>query len=481
MPYNSLLENLLFPLGDKVLRTNFIKKLKYWRKIVNNKSAVQLHQMQLDGMNKLLRHSIENIPFYKKLNVQLSGDPYKDIKQFPVIYKNIIKENISDMYLGDKSRMIIEKSSGSSGIQGEVYMTLDENIGYMAIQTYLWEWGGYKLGKPLLQTGITPNRTGIKKMKDLALRTMYVPAFNLSHDVTKANLLEAKRKGCTYFAGYASSLNVYAQVAMEEGIDIKFDGVISWGDKLFDSYKNNIRKAFGNPTFAEVYGTTEGFMIAGLCSEGNHHILTPHIYLELLDKNGNEVKPGELGYVVVTRLDAYSFPLIRYYLGDMAIKQDETATCKCGRHFPLLQKIVGRDTDIVHTPKGKALIVHFFTYVFEHEPAIQQFRVIQKQADHLEIEYIPGKGFTPEVLNKISATICEKAEEVFPIKFVEVKVIPATASGKPQLVRNTLIKKMQDNANEKTENAGPENGKDSEFMKMVYNIKDYRPKSITAD
>ena len=86
---------------------------------------------------------------------------------------------------------------------------------------------------------------------------------------------------------------------------------------------NPIVSAFGNPTIAEVYGTTEGFMIAGLCENGNHHILTPHVYLELLDKDGNEVAPGELGYVVVTRLDAFSFPLIRYYLGDLAIKETE--------------------------------------------------------------------------------------------------------------------------------------------------------------
>jgi len=87
-----------------------------------------------------------------------------------------------------------------------------------------------------------------------------------------------------------------------------------------------------------LYGTTEGFVISATCENGNHHQLTPQTYVELLDKNGNEVKAGEIGYVVVTRLDAFSFPLIRYYLGDLAIKADENKKCTCGRAFPMLKK-----------------------------------------------------------------------------------------------------------------------------------------------
>ena len=482
MIYNKILENIVFPLGDKVLHTHFINKLKYWRNVVDKKNANELQKMQKEGLEKLLQHTVNKIPFYKNKNIQLTGDPYADIKQFPIMYKNVIKENIADMYLGNKNKMVVERSSGSSGVQGEVYMTLDENVDYMAIQTYLWEWGGYKMGAPLLQTGITPKRVGIKKMKDMALRTLYVPAFNLSYDVILSNLLDAKKRGCKYFAGYASSLNVYAEVALKENLDIKFEGVISWGDKLFDSYKNTINNAFGSPSIAEVYGTTEGFMMAGLCPQGNHHVLTPHVYLELLDKDGNEVKPGELGFVVVTRLDAYSFPLVRYYLGDMAIKQNENATCSCGKNYPMLQKIVGRDTDIVHTPQGKALIVHFFTYVFEHQPTIQQFRIIQRIPGNIDIEYIPDEGFTPDVLTRISNIICEKAEEVFPIKFIEVKVIPATASGKPQLVLNSVVKKMHDLKQSQNHASAQQNNasQDRDIVRMVNDNTDYRPKSISC-
>ena len=439
MLYNSFVENLVLPLGDLALKTDFIKELKFWRNTIDKMSSAELQNMQSERMEKLLQHAVENIPFYKRKEIKLTGNPYNDIKQFPVMYKQNIKENIADLYIGEKDKMVVERSSGSSGIQGEVYMTRKENVGYQAVQTYLWEWGGYKLGTPLLQTGITPERGTIKKIKDYLLQTLYVGSFNLKPDQVAQNLEDAKKRGCKYFGGYASSLNVHAEVAIKYGIDIKFDGVISWGDKLFDGYKSNINKAFHNPSIAEVYGTTEGTMVAGLCPQGNHHIMTPHIFLELLDKNGNEVKPGELGFVVVTRLDAFSFPLIRYYLGDLAIKQSEDAVCSCGKHFPMLKKIVGRDTDVVYTPNNSPLIVHFFTAIFEHQAAIRQFRILQKMKGEIEVEYIPTSDFKAEVLEKIAEIIFYKTNEIFPIKFIKVDFIPNTHSGKPQLVQNTVV------------------------------------------
>ena len=442
MFYNKLVENIIFPVGDALLKTDFISQLKYWRNTVVNKSQAELQQMQRDRLTTLLAHTIDKIPFYKNKKIILSGNPFCDIRQFPVMYKKVIKENINDLFIGDKSKMVIEKSSGSSGIQGEVYMSRKENIGYQAVQTFLWEWSGYRLGFPIMQTGMTLNRTGIKGIKDKVLRTHYVHAYNLSYDLVVKNLLEAKKLGCMYFGGYASSLNVYAETAMKAGINIKFKGVISWGDKLFDHYKTNIIQAFDKPVITELYGSTEGFVIAGTCNFGNYHILTPQVYLELLDKDGNEVAPGELGFVVVTRLDAFHFPLIRYYLGDLAIKENEAKQCPCGRHFPLLKKVVGRDTDIVHTPSGKPLIVHFFTGILEHFPGIRQFRVVQRTPQQIEIEYVPTSAFQPQLLKEITTIMHERAGETFPVNYIQVNHIAPTASGKPQIVLNTIVQKL---------------------------------------
>ena len=78
----------------------------------------------------------------------------------------------------------------------------------------------------------------------------------------------------------------------------------------------------------------------------------------MLDENGKEVVDGEIGNVVVTCLDNFLMPLIRYDVGDLAVKKTKNS-CKCGRSMPQLDSIVGRNTDIIYTPKEKALIVQF--------------------------------------------------------------------------------------------------------------------------
>jgi hypothetical protein len=69
-------------------------------------------------MGKLLKHTVQNIPFYKELQFSLGDNPYHDIKKFPIIYKKVIKENIDKMYIGDKDKMVIEKKQWILGGAG---------------------------------------------------------------------------------------------------------------------------------------------------------------------------------------------------------------------------------------------------------------------------------------------------------------------------------------------------------------------------
>jgi phenylacetate-CoA ligase len=143
--------------------------------------------------------------------------------------------------------------------------------------------------------------------------------------------------------------------------------------------------------------------------------------------------------VVVTNLDAYEMPLIRYYLGDLAIRLPaEEYPEKTSLNFPLLKSIVGRDTDIVKTSSGKSMIVHFFTAIFEHIPSIKQFRVIQMHLSRITVEYIPDDAFDPNTLDIVRKKIHSHLNEDFPVDFVEVKHIPASPSGKPQIIVSTL-------------------------------------------
>lgn len=438
--YNILLESFLLKISDTISKKPFYKKVKNWRKI-NTLTKSELKNLQLDNLSKLLKFTTSNVPFYQKYKLDAFNDIEKYLKELPIIKKNIIKDDLDSFLSTDKSKLLVQKSSGSSGVQSLVYMSHEEQAEKYAIQTLWWEWAGYKFGNSILQTGISPNRGFVKRIKDILLKTTYVEAFTLSEKEVLGILQQLLLKPKDHFAGYASSLYLFAKIAKKHDINgINFKSVFSWGDKMFPEYKEMIETQFQTKVY-DTYGASEGFMIASQCKEGNYHIMSPHVYLEILDKDGNDVEDGQLGYVVVTRLDGYSMPLIRYYLGDLAIKDEQSSVCKCGKQFPLLKKIIGRDTDIVYTKSGNYMIVHFFTGIFEHISEIKQFQIIQNNLEGIEILYIPDNSFEEKILYNIENQILSYLNEPFIVTFQEVKNIANTKSGKPKMVHSNLSNK----------------------------------------
>ena len=434
--YPKFLSKLVLPIAERVLNYQFISTLNFWKEI-EKLDLEMIKSFQQKELEKLLFHAVKTVPGYSNLSAT------SRLTDFPIATKSMYRKN-EDIWISTsfkKEDLLIEKSSGSSGLQGKVYMSRKESMRSLAHQTYMWSWAGYQPGERLLQLGMTLNRGVIKSLKDLLFRTIYTQAFNLNKEEVYKNLSKFRRKnGNIYFGGYASGLYEYARLGQENGInDIHFRSVISWGDKMFNHYRKTIESQFKTKVF-DTYGCTEGLMIAGQCEFGSYHILSPHVFLEILDDQGKEVNVGEIGNVVVTRLDAYAMPLIRYSLGDLAIKEAEEIKCKCGKPFPLLRKIIGRDTDLVQTPSGKKLIVHFFTGIMEHKTEIIQFRVVQEDTQCFILEYIPERDDlnVDEILLQIKLEMEQKADEKLNIKFRKVPQILPTPSGKPQIIISNL-------------------------------------------
>jgi phenylacetate-CoA ligase len=435
--YNRVLEKVVLPLGDKVEGGGFMPLLRRYRK-EQWFSAEQLSKLQRERLSTVLEFARTKVSYYDELPASLS-DPYEDIKQFPVLSKAKINKNLDRLLTMPRETLIAESSSGSSGVQGTVYMDKSAQASVRAMQLLWFEWSGYKVGDSILQTGMTLQRGFMKGMKDYFLNTAYIPAFNLEPGRIESILREAEKNPRQYLFGYASSLYVLAQTAVELKIStVKFKYAISWGDKLFPHYRETIRRAFGCETL-DLYGCSEGAMIAAQCPKGQFHLGMNQCYIEVVGDDGRQVPAGTMGKVLATRLDNFAMPLIRYYVGDLVEMEPlDHKQCDCGRQLPLLRRVIGRDTDIVVTRSGKRMIVHFFTAIFEHVAEIRQFKVVQKNLDEIEIHFIRGKNFGEAAIAKIENQIHSHLQENFPIHWVETHQIPATMSGKPQIVQSFL-------------------------------------------
>lgn len=437
--YNTILENLILPLGDRLTGGSFMRQLSRLRREVRLKES-QLLELQNTLLLQVLQHATTQAPFYEAYANSGGVPPTDWLKQFPILDKNTLRERQVDLLTTPLQKLLQQSSSGSSGIQSVVFWTKEEQSVHRATQILWWEWAGYHLGMPTVQTGITPDRGFIKTIKDKLLNTYYFVAFVPEKDNFKKALEWASGKNTVFLGGYASSLYVLSQIALENGSNVKFSGAVSWGDKLFDHYRASIDKAFG-AKIRETYGTAEGMMIAAQKDLPYMYVMTPNVYLELLDDDGNEVPDGEMGHVVVTSLVATGMPLIRYKIGDLAIKLPrEEYPEKRELALPLLKKVIGRDTDLVKTRNRKYMVVHTFTGIFEHISQIEQFCVVQENLDGIKIRYIPRHGFNVMVLDRISKQIQAYLKEPdFNIEFEQVDDIPPTPSGKPQIIISKLI------------------------------------------
>jgi phenylacetate-CoA ligase len=440
--YQFLLEKIILPFGDILNKSSYTQQLRYWRK-VDQLSESEITALQKKNLDKLLQYAIINVPYYKK-TVSLDKNQKPKLQDFPILEKEIIR-NQTDQLIStvfQKNRLIPYSSSGSSGAQTTIYMTKQEQSVIRGILTHWWEWSGYRIGNPIIQTGMATSRSLLKRIKDRLFRTNYIYAFSFTDDELKIICDKMHRRKKHYFlAGYASSLNIIAEYALQQNYSIQIRGVISLGDKLFDHYRKNVVEAFQTQVF-DTYGSNEGFMIAAQDDIPYYYILSPHVYVEIVDDKDNPVPDGEMGHIIVTRLDAYSMPLIRYRIGDLGIKLPKDAYPKSRKYgYPLLQKVIGRETDVVFLSDQRKLTVHSFTGIFEYIPQIKQFKVVQEHQDGITIKYIKSKDFTKQALAKAESDLRDKIkDETFQIEFKEVDYIAPSKSGKPQIVESRIKK-----------------------------------------
>jgi len=436
MLYSRFIKNVVFPLSDAILNTQYSKQIDYWCHL-DNLSTEELQLIQKRNLKQILLHAKKNTKFYQ--HVDIEGDnPYRWIKNFPVLTKDIVRNNKDSLLTQSTTKLIKFCSSGSSGVQTCVYESKSELVTNRAILIHFWEWSGYKIGQPIVQTGITPHRGLFKYLKDFFLRTIYINAFAHSESQIIKVLKKIKHKNYT-IAGYASSLNFIAEVALRNNLSTNLKAVISLGDKLFSHYKLNIIKAFNCKVY-DTYGSNEGFMIAAQKDIEAYYIFSPHVYIEIVDDAYNPVPDGVMGNILVTRLDGYAMPMIRYRLGDLGIMLPKEKYPKNREfNYPLLQQIVGRETDVVKTQNGKTLVVHAFTGIFEHIPGIKQFKVIQNNLAGIDIEIVKGRTFTEADITKATQMLQKYIDDVkFKINFKHVESIVPSKSGKPQMIESKL-------------------------------------------
>jgi len=166
--------------------------------------------------------------------------------------------------------------------------------------------------------------------------------------------------------------------------------VCSMGETLTSEVRAACREVLGVGV-TDMYSSQELGYVALQCPDAEcYHVQSEVVYVEVLDVHGAPCRPGQTGRVVVTPLHNFAMPLVRYEVGDYA---EVGGPCRCGRGLPVLNRIMGRQRNMLTLPTGERL---WPTFAAAWQPleAIRQIQLVQTAPDAIRARIVGPRPLT---------------------------------------------------------------------------------------
>ncbi|NQE05536.1 phenylacetate-CoA ligase [ANME-1 cluster archaeon GoMg1] len=330
---------------------------EYWNPRIERMPVDDLHELQGKRLRSLVRYAHDHSSFYRQRFREAGVEPddikkLSDVTKLPFTFKIDLRNTYpTGMFCLPENWVVrYHVSSGTTGkptvvgyTQGDIDMwteslaraltsvglgredVIQVSYGYGLFTGGLGlHYGAERIGATVLPTSAGNTERQIELMQDLGSTAI----------------------ACT--PSYFLHIN---EVAQKMGVSIRDDTKLKAGifgaEPWSDETRNRIEESTGIKAY-DIYGTSEmsGPLFTECHLQNGIHIWADLFLLEVIDpKTGEQVEDGERGELVVTTLDKWAFPLIRYRIGDITILNNEP--CECGRTHPRIMRILGRTDDMI--------------------------------------------------------------------------------------------------------------------------------------
>ncbi len=426
------------------------KYLYYWLKDIEFSSREDLEALQLKRLKKLLQHAYIYVPYYRRVFDDAGFKPNQlkcldDLRKVPLLSKLDVRQNVHFSMFSDlhnKKEMHKINTSGSTGEPFVCYADKFQLEMRFATTLRALEMSGWKFGDRQLRLwhqtlGMSRIQAFKERLDAWFMRRHFVPAFEMSEDSLKTLIRTIERKKPVLIDGYAESLNFIAMASTSKSRHCP-RAVMSSAQQLTESTRSQIENQFGAKVL-DKYGSREFSGIAYQCLESNHHHVQEESYVLEILVDGRPAKVGEVGEIVITDLNNFSMPLIRYRIGDMAVAVDQSI-CPCGRPHSQIGAISGRTQALISCTNGVWLPGTFFAHFFkDFDFAIQHYQIIQETPEQFTLKLVPKSQFTVEVKDRIISSLKTYTgnEQIIEVSLVDE--IPLLKTGK----RTPVVSKMK--------------------------------------
>lgn len=389
-------------------------------------SPARLAELQLHRLRKLLQHAWANVPYYRALFESASFHPkdlesLDDLVNVPVTTRNdLMAEPVTRRVARGLEPDALPKgrTSGTTGEALAVYLTWPEIRTRQAVHFRNLLAVGMKPRDRLAVLGSTLNRSpGVHERMGFYRAVNVSPL--MSQEEQYRQIRDFDPTVLWFYPSVFQALCEHVERPLGEWLNVH--KVISSTELLPESQRQCIRAELGAEIF-NCYGAVEFGRIAYECpTHQGLHVNADQLILESL-VDGRPARPGESGTVVVTALNAYAAPMIRYELGD--IVRYTGKACPCGSAFPLIAAPKGRNQDMLLMPSGREcspLAAEFWVF---NSLVPTHYQIIQRRQDFLEVLLVDPDADPVLLKEKLGRTQEEFLEETMPFTVRVVDHIP---------------------------------------------------------
>jgi len=401
-------------------------------------------QHQLSQLTLLLEHAAKTVPYYMQRysadNINTGGiKTFADWQQLPLLTRADVQAAGEQLYSTATPRAhgnhYVVRTSGSTGMPIKVKGTELTKIFWkvLNLRDHLWQQRDFS-GTLMALRAERPEKPGeIIRAKGwgAGVDTVYPtgPAIAMSTrtDVSRqAKLL--RDEDPEYLLSLPSNIKALAMYFREQGWQLsKLRQVRCYGENVSDELRELCQQVFGVPV-CDVYSSQEVGQIAQPCHEhGHYHVQSENLLVEVLDEQGRQCQPGEVGQVVITTLHNFATPLIRYCIGDYA---EVGEPCPCGRGLPVLKQIMGRQRNMIVLPDGRQHWPSFPSGQWMDIAPLKQMQLVQETEDKVTARVVSERSLSESEQDELVSYLQERFQYPFNIEIEYCDVIPRSKAGK---------------------------------------------------
>ncbi len=394
----------------------------------------RLHQSRIEA---LLAHCAEHVPWYREA---LAGRA-PELEDFPILERDTVRENGRALVADNATGPLLPSSTGGSTGRPLVFWTdRVKEARHNAQKLRFRGWFGIRPGDRQVDFWGSPIELGkasrLRVIKDRYFLNQVVLS---AHDLTPERLqayaafLGRFRPRLVY--GYPTVIVRVAQTLREHPAlarGWKPQAVVCTSEMLYPQVRDTIGEILQCPV-ANEYGSRDAGLIAHECPHGRLHIASEHVHVEV-----DEPDADGIGDLLVTNLDGYAMPFVRYRVGDRG-RLGEAGTCPCGSLLPTLDRLEGRRNDFLVGAEGRRVHGSAANYVMRELPQVAQYRLVQRADLSLDIEVIANGAWGEAQTRTVTEGMHRILHADVPVRLELVESIAPSPSGKYRWVESEAL------------------------------------------